>query len=167
MIIAALLMSFLVGVPGAAAGPPFRTDDPEPVEYRHGEFYIAGTYANDPDGRSGTAPQIEANYGVVPNMMLHLVAPLAYNQPSGGATSYGPGDVELGIKYRFIQEDGIRPMVGIFPLIELPTGDGDRGLGNGKVQVFLPLWFQKSWGPWQTYGGGGYWINPGTGQSPQ
>ena len=23
------------------AGPPFRTDDPEPVDYKHGEFYVA------------------------------------------------------------------------------------------------------------------------------
>jgi hypothetical protein len=27
--------------------------------------------------------------------------------------------------------------------------------------LFLPLWFQKSWGAWTTYGGGDYWINPG------
>jgi hypothetical protein len=29
--------------------------------------------------------------------------------------------------------------------------------------LFLPLWLQKSSGPWTTYGGGGYWINPGAG----
>jgi hypothetical protein len=28
---------------------------------------------------------------------------------------------------------------------------------------FIPLWLQKSIGPWTTYGGGGYWLNPGTG----
>lgn len=34
----------------ASAGPPFRTDDPEAVEYKHAEFYI---FATDPDrGRS-------------------------------------------------------------------------------------------------------------------
>jgi hypothetical protein len=27
----------------------------------------------------------------------------------------------------------------------------------------IPLWLQKSFGPWMTYGGGGYWINPGSG----
>ena len=45
----------------------------------------------------------------------------------------------------------------------LPTGDKDKELGNGEVQAFLPLWVQKSWGPWKKYGGGGYWIIPGTG----
>jgi hypothetical protein len=28
---------------------------------------------------------------------------------------------------------------------------------------FIPLWLQKSWGPWQSYGGGGFWRNPGAG----
>ena len=33
---------------------------------------------------------------------------------------------------------------------------------NGKTQVFLPVWVQKSWGKLTTYGGAGYCINPGT-----
>jgi hypothetical protein len=31
------------------------------------------------------------------------------------------------------------------------------------MQVFLPIWLQKDFGPWSAYGGGGYWINPGAG----
>ena len=33
----------------------------------------------------------------------------------------------------------------------------------GQVQAFFPLWLQKSFGPWATYGGGGFWLNPGAG----
>ncbi len=54
-------------------------------------------------------------------------------------------------------------MAGIYPLLEIPTGDESKGLGNVDTQAFLPLWLQKAWGPWQMYGGGGYWINPGEG----
>jgi hypothetical protein len=35
----------------------------------------------------------------------------------------------------------------------------NKGLGNGKTQVFLPVWLQKSFGKWTTYGGAGYRIN--------
>jgi hypothetical protein len=70
--------------------------------------------------------------------------------------------MELGAKFRFIQETDLRPQVGVFPIVVLPTGDKNRGLGSGDIQVFLPIWVQKGWGPWKTYGGGGYWINPGT-----
>ena len=31
------------------------------------------------------------------------------------------------------------------------------------LHAFLPVWVQKSFGDWTTYGGGGYWINPGGG----
>ena len=143
------------------AGPPFLTDDPEPVDYQNWEFYIASQHAQTRDGWSGTAPHIELNYGVVTNVQLHLIAPLAYNAPSDGSTHYGYGDTELGVKFRFIQESDRLPQVGIFPLLEVPTGKESEGLGNGQLQAFLPVWLQKSFGDWTVYGGGGYGINPG------
>ncbi len=145
----------------AHAGPPFVTDDPEPVEYRHWEWYLASQHAHDRDGWTGTAPHVEVNYGAVPDLQLHLVAPLAYAAPSGGTSTYGYGDTELGAKFRFLHEGAWMPQVGAFPLVEVPTGSHARGLGNGKAQVYLPVWLQKSFGPWTTYGGAGYWINPG------
>ena len=143
------------------AGPPFFTDDPEPVAYKHWEIYLASQYLLTADDRSGTAPHMEVNYGAYPNLQLHVIAPAAFSHPPGGTTAYGFGDTELGAKYRFIQETDHCPQVGTFPLVEVPTGNADRNLGNGNAQVFIPLWLQKSWGPWTTYGGGGYWINPG------
>ena len=149
--------------PFALAGPPFRTDDPETVEYKHGEFYIVNQYSHDKDTVFATAPHFEVNYGVIPNVQLHLIAPFAYNTPHTGPTTYGFSDLELGVKYRFIQEGDYIPMVGTFPILHLPTGNANRGLGSGETQLLLPIWLQKAWGPWQSYGGGGYWINPGPG----
>lgn len=149
--------------PAAWAGPPFVTDDPEPVDYRHGEFYVASQYVNNRDGKEGTLPHFEFNYGAIPDLQLHLLIPLAFVHPNGGPTMFGLGDMEVGVKYRFIHESEITPEVGTFPIVHLPTGDSDRGLGGGHVPMFLPIWGQKSWGPWTTYGGGGYWINPGAG----
>lgn len=144
-------------------GPPFVTDDPEPVELHHWEIYLASQQYHSADGWSGTAPHLEMNYGVLPEMQLHLIAPLAYDNPSDGRSHFGYGDTELGVKYRFVRETGSRPQIGIFPLIELPTGNSGQGLGNGRAQVFLPVWLQKEFGDWTTYGGGGYWFNPGQG----
>ncbi len=156
-----LLIFFAMGVT-AYAGPPFRTDDPEPVEYRHWEVYLASQGSFDQDQTSLTAPHVELNYGIVPDVQIHLIAPFQYVKPIGEPSHYGYGDTEVGTKVRFIQETDSRPQVGTFPLVILPTGDKDQGLGSGETQAFLPLWIQKSWGPWTTYGGGGYWINPGT-----
>ena len=145
------------------AGPPFFTDDPEPVEYKHGEAYVASIFTSDKNGKFGTLPHAELNYGIWPDFQAHIITPFAFSHPNGMPTSYGYGDTELGLKYRFVQEGKYQPQIGTFPLIELPTGDAKYGLGNGKAQVFIPLWLQKSCGPWTTYGGGGYWFNQGEG----
>ena len=160
--IVAGLFPLILGSMVAWAGPPFVTDDPEPVEYRHWEFYLASQDAKNKDGWSGTAPHVEVNYGAYPNLQLHLIAPLAYSAPNEGASHYGFGDLELGAKYRFIQESNWVPMVGTFPIFDLPTGSRSNGLGSGHLRTFLPIWLQKSWGPWQSYAGGGYWFNPGS-----
>jgi hypothetical protein len=148
----------------ALCGPPFLTDDPEPVELHHWEFYTATQVAITRNETSGTAPHFEINYGALPDVQLHLITPFMYDDPRGSDhLNYGYGDTEVGVKWRFIHETDEMPQIGVFPLTEIPTGDQDRGLGNGKQQLFLPLWVQKSWGKWTSYGGGGYWLNPGQG----
>jgi hypothetical protein len=161
-LMAGILLSMLALTPKAVfAGPPFITDDPEPVEHKHWEVYLASQYRHDRDQETATLPHVEVNYGLIPNVLIHLIAPMQFVRPEGQKSQYGYGDTEIGVKYRFIQESKYLPQVAIFPLIEFPTGDSQRGLGNGQAQYFLPLWLQKSWGPWTTYGGGGYWVNPG------
>jgi hypothetical protein len=145
----------------AAAGPPYVTDDPEPVDYRHWEVYLASQSFHDKDGWTGTGPHVEVNYGVVPDVQLHVIAPLAYSIPEGGPRAYGYGDTELGAKFRFIEERSWVPMIGTFPLLEVPTGSRSAGLGNGSAQALIPVWLQKSFGPWQTYGGVGVWLDFG------
>lgn len=145
----------------AWAGPPFMTDDPEPVEYRYWEVYLASQYAHDKDAVSATAPLLEINYGAAPDLHLHMIVPFASSRLNEGTKQYGMGDIELGAKYRFIHESGRLPQVGTFAMVEVPSGSSSRGLGEGHARFFVPVWLQKSWGPWTTYGGGGYWFNPG------
>ncbi len=164
MALVAVSLPFVLSAGSAWAGPPFFTDDPEPVEYRHWEVYLATQWAHEREaGTSGTLPHIEVNYGVVPDTQLHLIVPSAYSAPHDSSNQYGLGDIEIGVKYRFIHEDekGWRPQVGIFPLVDFPTGDRSRGLGEGRIKILFPIWVQKSWGRWTTYGGGGYWYHPG------
>jgi hypothetical protein len=142
-----------------SAGPPYDTDDPEPVELHHWEFYVASHSTHDDNGWNATLPHFEVNYGAAPNLQVHAILPMGYNETTGGENSYGLSDIELGAKYRFVKETESIPMIGIFPLVELPSGNSTRGLGNGKTQFYIPLWLQKDLGKWTTYGGAGYWIN--------
>lgn len=158
-----LLVLCLIAPVDVFAGPPFRTDDPEPVEYRHGEIYLFSMGTRDSEGVSGVGPAIEFNYGIFPDTQFHLICPIAFNSPHGSSSHFGYGDTEIGVKYRFVHQTAIIPDIGTFPLIEIPSGNAHKGLGNGKAQYFLPVWLQKDFGKWTTYGGGGYWINPGAG----
>ena len=151
--------SLLIASRPAVGGPPFLTDDPEPVEYQHHEFYIASQQTKTADGRDVTLPHFEYNYGAAPDLQLHIIVPYAVSSPAHDPRHSGLGDIEFGAKYRFLQETDSRPMMGIFPIVVTHSGDADKGLGNSAAQVFLPVWLQKKWGDWQSYGGGGYWIN--------
>jgi hypothetical protein len=156
-IFAALAILGIIGT--AYGGPPFVTDDPEPVDYQHWEFYLASMDSKLGGDWSGTAPHFELNYGVVPDVQLHLITPLAYDVPPAGSAHYGLGDIELGVKYRFLHETNCLPEMAIFPLLEAPDGGARDNLGNKHLQAYLPVWLQKDWGSWTIYGGGGYGIN--------
>ena len=162
-IILAAVILLLSATVETFAGPPFRTDDPVPVPYMHGELYLFTTGVVDGTGTSGEGPAVEFNYGIFPNTQFHVVAPMAFDAPKRAASYAGYGDTEIGVKYRFVEQSGLIPDIGVFPLVEIPTGSAAKGLGSGRTQLYVPLWLQKDIGNWTIYGGDGYWFNPGAG----
>src|SRR5476649_1156326 len=59
------------------AGPPFMTDDPEPVDLNNWEAYVFGQGDRTADENAVSDPALELNYGIARNTQLHLVAPIA------------------------------------------------------------------------------------------
>ncbi|MGA2540796.1 MAG: transporter [Verrucomicrobiota bacterium] len=161
------LAVFLTSLPTArmfAGGPPFLTDDPEPLDYKHWEAYLFTLGDHAGSQFIVEAPAVEINYGALPDTQLHLIVPMTTVGGGSVPTVSGLGDMEFGIKYRFVHETNGWPQIGIFPFIELPTGDASRGLGNGRTWFQLPVWIQKSWGPWMTDFGGGVALNSAPGE---
>ena len=150
--------AFTLSAGAAWAGPPFVTDDPEPVEYKHYETYLASEQTGTIGGHN-TTNLLEVNYGALPDVQVSVSLPYVINTPAGQTTQSGLGDVMVGVKYRFMQETDSRPMAAIYPSVITASGNASKGLGNGGEQIFLPVWLQKSEGSWHTFGGGGYWIN--------
>src|SRR5262245_57971398 len=126
----ALIVLWCLAPAAANAGPPYRTDDPEPTPLGHYEFYTFSTGTVVRDDTSGSLTGFELNYGLIPNGHLTIDASVAFDSPSDNSTQFGFGDIPVSFKYRFIQEDehGWRPQVAVFPLVQLPTGDQSRGL---------------------------------------
>jgi Putative MetA-pathway of phenol degradation len=162
----------LLLLPRASAGPPFLTDDPEPTDYQHWEAYLFTFGDRAADGSLIEGPALELDYGAFPDTQVSLTIPMATVDGSppgtpldGGAPgTSGLGDVLFGVKYRFVHETNGWPQISFYPAITLPTGNASRGLGNGQPWYDLPIWLQKSWGPWTTYGGGGPALNFAPGQ---
>jgi hypothetical protein len=151
---------------GNFAGAPFLTDDPIPLNSKQWEIFLFSILDKNNDlflEPDLFAPAVEINYGPLDDLQLHAIVPYSWSLPNAAPAANGLGDIEVGVKYRFIRETSTRPQVGFAPLLELPSGNANRNLGNGIPWVKLPVWAQKSWGKWTTYGGGGYVINTAPG----
>jgi hypothetical protein len=131
----------------ASAGPPFITDDPQPVEYQHYELYFFSLGTHAAGEITGVAPSCDCNYGGFPNVQLHFQPALAVARSNGFPLQWGLGDTEFGVKYRFIEQDTASwvPSIAIYPLLEAPTGDPARGLGTGRNHAFVPMGPEGFW----------------------
>ena len=65
----------IMSINPATAGPPFQTDDPEPVPYQHFEFYTFSIGTAIRGDTAGEGPAWEYNYGIIPNGQFHIIAP--------------------------------------------------------------------------------------------
>src|SRR3954462_2632532 len=152
--------ALLLAAGPALAGPPYVTDDPQPTEHGHWEIYVFGAGEGAHGDWEGAAG-LDLNYGAVKDVQLTATLPLAFSHEAGRGTRSGVGDLEIGVKYRFLHQDESGLDVAVFPRAILPTAGG--GFGSGRVRLLLPVWAQKDFGPWSLFGGGGYSINPGPG----
>jgi hypothetical protein len=154
--LSALLILFAINI-SIIAGPPFRTDDPDPIGYHCWGFYVASQLTHSGNTLCGTAPQVEIDYGCFRNIMLQLIVPLSFKSTES-QVNYGFGDFETGFLYRFLDESHCVPEIGIIPLLSVPSGNAQKGLGEGHTQIFLPLWIKKTWKHFELYGGEGFGI---------
>src|ERR1700689_5698350 len=99
------LLTLPASMESAFAGPPFITDDPEPVDLGHWEVYGFSAGATGHGDTTGLGPSLEVNYGAAPGLQLHFIGGFAYDDQPGGHFNMGLSDTELGAKLRFINPD--------------------------------------------------------------
>ncbi len=161
---ALVTLALLCTVRGVAlAGPPYETDDPAPTDYRNYEIYFHVDYYRVGQAIQGDVGTLEVNYGLFPNTQFSVSLPTVFAAGTIGS-GYGLGDIGIGLKYRFIQETQTSPQISFYPQITLATGNPMAGLGEGHGTLLLPLWAQKSIGPWTFFGGGGVIFDRQPGQ---
>lgn len=140
----------------AVAGPPYVTDDPQPTDLGHWEIYTFASGVHTPGDTSGEAG-IDLNYGAAPNLQLTAVLPAGYD--ISDSSHAGAGVVELAAKYKFVRQETSGVDLAVFPRVFVPSPEAR--FGPRHVNLFLPVWAEKDFGPWSVFGGGGYTFNPG------
>jgi hypothetical protein len=144
----------------AAAGPPYLTDDPVPTDSGHWEIYSF----TSGEGRRAELDDdlgLDLNYGPAEGVQLTATLPLTFSHDAVKGWRGGSGDVELGVKYRFVGDAKHGFSAAIFPRALLPTASRSAG---ERMRILLPLWLGKDiHSGTSIFGGGGYELNPGPG----
>jgi hypothetical protein len=149
-------IGWLLAIASSRAGPPFVTDDPEPPPPGGWEINVPFIVEQTPGKTEMDAPLFDLNYGL-PNVQLKLEIPVRIVHEDTDGTAAGPGDLLLGVKWRFLNNGQSQAQLGIYPQLLLPTGNHARDLGEGQPAFVLPLVAQKNWEKWTLYGNVGYW----------
>jgi hypothetical protein len=154
------VIGFLTTIASIRAGPPFVTDDPEPPPPGGWEINLPFILEHASGATEMDAPLFDLNYGL-PGIQLKLEIPVEVIHDDSDGTVAGAGDLLLGVKWRFLNNEQSRAQLGVYPQLLLPTGDHARGLGDGGSAFVFPLLAQKNWEKWTLYGNVGYWWQTG------
>jgi hypothetical protein len=60
-------------------------------------------------------------------------------------STFGYGDTEVGVKYRFFEETDQLPQMGVFPLVEMPSGSRERNLQRACSTFFSAMAAEELW----------------------
>ncbi len=113
------LLAALTASP-SLAGPPYLTDDPAPTDRGHWEIYAFTTA----EGRRSTVDAdagVDLNYGALKGVQLTATLPASFSHDPLDGWRSGIGDVELAVKYRFVNDESSGFSAAIFPRVILPT----------------------------------------------
>ena len=152
-----LLLLLLTG--GTAfAGPPLITDDPDTPGDKHWEINVAFTIDKRQNEAIFETPILDLNYGVGDNIQLKYEVPWLIRHEQGDGTQSGLGNSNVGVKWRFIDEEKYGVNMSIYPQFEFnpPTTSADRGLVDKGTNLLLPVEVSKKFGPVKLNGEFGY-----------
>lgn len=138
------------------AGPPFVTDDPEPVDQGKWEINNALTTIKSQNIQSGSFPSVDINYGLVNDVQIHFQPAVSYSS-TNAIRHYYWDDPEIGLKYRYINSniDDLHFMISLYPIAKICSSYANTCGRTIYDQFYLPIWTQIDYGLWTIYGGGG------------
>jgi hypothetical protein len=143
------------------AGPPLVTDDPGTPGVNSYEVNVSDEVIKMPGLLEIAAPYVDLNYGRLSNDQFKLELPLVnFVDTDIGPPHAGVGDILMGYKYRFIEEDEWGFSASVYPQLIVPTGNVQLGLGEGLTEMPETMQISKHFFDKKlfVYAQAGYWI---------
>jgi hypothetical protein len=145
------LILFFWAVP-AFGGHPLITDDTGTQGKGKTEIELSGQYDHD-DKKGVKSENWEAraalSYGLFASLDLVLEAPYNWTntEDTEGTIRYnGPADLSVSVKWCFFERESLS--FALKPSLTLPTGDEDKGLGNGRPTYGITAIATYAKDPW-------------------
>lgn len=141
-----LLLSFSV-VGNSYAAHPLISDDAGTTGTGKFNLEMNAEYAND-NGDSETQLAATLSAGIRENIDLVVSVPYLFTRIDEGSETLkedGFSDISMEVKWRFYEKEGLS--FAIKPGIIFPTGEEDKGLGDGKAAYSLHFLTTKELDP--------------------
>lgn len=147
------------------AAHPLITDDTGTQGKGKYQFEFIGEYGHDKENGATTDTLVMPTVPVLSYGMadtVDLVLGISYQrietkQNGVTATEGGISDASVQLKWRFYEQDGLS--FAVKPGFALPTGDENKGLGNGKASYSMFFITTKELQPWAFHLNIGYIHN--------
>jgi len=121
----------------------------------------AGDYVTETKKTTGGELATILSYGITDNLDIVIGLPYQWSKDKKNGTVErdvdGISDMSLEAKWRFFEKDGLS--FALKPGITLPTGDENKGLGNGRASYGLVFITTKEIEPWAFHFNLGYTHN--------
>lgn len=139
------------------AGPPLEFDDPDTPGAGKWEINFASTM----EKRASLwefKPLLDLNYGWGERVQLKLKPRLVVLDPPDSGARAGAGNIQFGVKWRFLDEDKHGVAMSVYPQADFnPPGRSiERGLVDDGHDLFLPVQVARTFGRTRLYADGGY-----------
>ena len=157
-----LLLCFLHhGLAEAQGGPPYFTNDPATPGPQRWEINFGYIPIVSPGQSTTSMPDIDLNFGVGKRIQLTLEVGWLRQNAQPAPLRYGWSQDEIGVKWRFYDDDTRGLAVSVFPQVAVRNFMGSSLDPDEGASLILPVQISQRVGPISVNGEVGYTFTRG------
>lgn len=133
---------------------PIITEETLPNEPGELSLRLSTEYRKKGSEVTAAAPRVQVFYGLIERLGVEVDVPFIYRK--GESKAYGTGDVSESLKWLAVREGAMVPAVVLGLENAFPTGDADKGTGEGAYEMTPFIALAKDFGALSIQGNVGW-----------